>query len=369
MRLDHRAVLRESVASALSQPVASVLTIIIVSSMMVTALLTTGRTVAAEQRIIETLDAVGSRAIVVRADPSAGLTADALQNLDALADVEWFGGFAASRDASSTANPDGARVAVRVAYGSRWSEHGLPDAAPTTLSAQEPSAYASKAAVDALGMVDGAGSVTTVDGLHYGIGGELQTPEFLAGMEPLVLVPGSDDNATLVLLIVIAERSEAITSVTNGVRAVLAVDDPSLVSVDNAESVAQLRQVIQGQFGAFGRELMLLLLAVSAVLVAVVLGGLALIRRKDFGRRRALGASRSLIVALVMYQALALSLLGAVLGAAAAVAVLVAGGNRLPGPSFIVATAVLAVAAATLAAVIPGLVASRRDPIKELRTP
>ena len=57
--------LREAVASARSQLVASVLTVVVIAGLCVAALLTSGRTVAAEEAALAQLDAVGTRSIVI----------------------------------------------------------------------------------------------------------------------------------------------------------------------------------------------------------------------------------------------------------------------------------------------------------------
>jgi putative ABC transport system permease protein len=94
-----------------------------------------------------------------------------------------------------------------------------------------------------------------------------------------------------------------------------------------------------------------------------------MLRRKDFGRRRALGASQGLIILLLLLQMTALGLIGAVVGTAVAVAVLVASGDPLPSVGFITAIDVLAISVAVLAAILPALAAARREPIAELRVP
>ncbi len=62
------AIIREAMASARSQPVASVVSIIMVAGMCATVLLTTGRTAGAEQAVVASIDSAGTRAVVVRAD-------------------------------------------------------------------------------------------------------------------------------------------------------------------------------------------------------------------------------------------------------------------------------------------------------------
>lgn len=139
--------------------------------------------------------------------------------------------------------------------------------------------------------------------------------------------------------------------------------------MQTSETLAQLRGLIQSQLGASSRSLVLALLAVTTVLVAVILYGLVMMRRKDFGRRRALGATRGYVVALLVAQTALLALVGVTVGLLTSTATSLAVRNALPGAEFTLAVSILAIAAAIVAALIPAVAASRREPIRELRVP
>jgi len=64
-----------------------------------------------------------------------------------------------------------------------------------------------------------------------------------------------------------------------------------------------------------------------------------------------------------------LSVIGAILGSAAAAIGLAATGDPLPGWDFFTAVGILAIVTGLVAALIPALAAARRDPLKELRVP
>lgn len=191
-------------------------------------------------------------------------------------------------------------------------------------------------------------------------------------LEPLVIVPQTrelEPESTVSVLVVIASRPDLVAPVSQAVQSVLAVDDPTKVKISTSESLATLRALVQRQLGSFGRNLVIVVFAMTAVLVAAILYGLVMLRRKDFGRRRALGASRGLIIGLLLTQMAILSVVGAVLGTGIALVGLAASGDPLPGTAFVAALNVLAVAVGTLAALVPAIAASRRDPLKELRVP
>lgn len=361
------AVVRESAASARSQPVASVVTVLVIVGMILAVMLTTGRTVGAEQRVLGSIDSAGTRSITIRAEDGAGLTSDVLDRIAGISGIEWAGAFSMAVDATNTAIPDGIRVPVRFAYGSHLDRLGIP----RVPSEEDGAAWASARALDELGLPDMAGSLSLTTGAIHGVAGKLEVPDYLADFEPVVLVPrpeasGSEQVGTIV---VIATRPELVAPVSDAVLSVLAVDDPAKVSVRTSEALADLRGLIQGQLGSFSRGLVLALLALTGGLVAILLYGLVMMRRKDFGRRRALGATRGIIVALLLTQTAILAVIGIGIGVTTASVILLVSGDPLPGAPFVTALAVLSLLVALVAALLPALVASRREPIRELRVP
>lgn len=369
IQVTHRAwaLAREAAASALSQRTASIVTILVVAGMIVTVMLTTGRTVGTEQNVLSTIDSAGTRSILIRADTDAGVTSDVLGRIAGVEGIEWAGAFSSAVDATNSLVPDGIRVPVRYAYGSHLDRLGIPSKQPVA----EGLAYASAAALDQLGLVDGAGGITLTTGASYGVAGRIKTPDFLAGFEPVVLVPerAATVSEPVNVLVVIATSPDLVSPVADAVVSVLAPDDPTKVTVKTSEALAQLRGLVQDQLGSFSRGLVLIVLAITGLLVAVILYGLVMMRRKDFGRRRALGATRALVVGLLLTQTLILAIIGVAAGSVIAITALVAADDPLPGMTFFVATGVLAVTTAVIAALIPAIVASRREPIKELRVP
>ena len=358
--------LREALVAARAQPVASVVSIIMIAGMCATVLLTTGRTVGAEHAVLGSIDSAGTRAIVIRADTDAGLDATVLNRIAHLDGITWSGAFGLATDVTNAAYPGGTRVPLRLAWGDDLSLLGLPPGQP----AVERSAWASPVAMDQLGMPDDAGGVTTTDGSDYAIVGRMQVPDYLAFLEPALLSPQPVGSPGAVsLLVVIAARPDLVAPVSEAVQSVLAVDDPSKVRISTSQSLADLRALVQGQLGSYGRDLVVVIFGLTAVLVAVILYGLAMLRRKDFGRRRALGASQGLIVALQLSQMAMLALAGAVLGSVVALLALVATGDPLPGIEFVAGVALLATGVGVVGALLPALAAANRDPVTELRVP
>lgn len=231
------------------------------------------------------------------------------------------------------------------------------------------SVWASPTALDALGMPDGVGGAITGEGQDFAVVGALSAPDYLTFLEPLATAPQDQDTGTVSVLVVVAERPDLVAPVSEALLSVLAVEDPTRIALTTSENFAELRSLVEGQLGTFGRNLVALIFGLTAVLVAAIHYGLVMLRRKDFGRRRALGATRGLIIGLLLTQTALLALLGATLGSTAAAIALVAAGDPLPGPQYFAAVAVLAVGVGITAAVLPAVAAARRDPLTELRVP
>ncbi|TQL02155.1 ABC transporter permease [Cellulomonas sp. SLBN-39] len=348
--------LREAVASAVGQPVPSLLTVAMVAGMCAAALLTSGQTAAAEAAALARIDAVGTRSVVVRADVDAGVTSAVVDRVRALEGVESVVALGPIVDARNSNVPAGRPVPVRAVYGD------LGDVPSDGLAA------ASDLAVQALGLVDGSGSIVTTDGRELVVVAGLDVPDHLREMEPLVVIPAASTGPVAVL-VVVADEPQTVAPLSAAVVGLVAADDPSAVTLETSAELAAIRAAVGGELVTYGRSAVLGILAVAGLLVAANLFGLVQLRRKDFGRRRALGASRGQIVTLLLTQVGVLAVAGAVLGTTAVIVPSMARGAPVPGLAFVVAVAVAAVLTALLAALGPATVAANRDPLHEMRIP
>lgn len=359
------AVTREAAATAWAQPVASLVTIVMIAGMCAAVVLTTGRTVGAEQAVLGSIDAEGTRSIIIRAEPAAGLDPTVLSRINRIDGVQWVGAFGQATDVTNAAFSGATRVPVRAVWGDDFDQLGLPDIP----AVPDSSVWASGTALEVLGMPDAVGGAVTGDGDDYAIVGPLTTPDYLRFLEPLAVAPQSGDTGQVVVLVVLAATPELVAPVSDAALSVLAVDDLTLITLSTSENFAELRALVEGQLGTFGRSLIVLIFGLTAILVAVILYGLVMLRRKDFGRRRALGASRGLIIGLLLTQTGILALIGAIIGSTTAGIALATTGDPLPGGQYFIAVSVLAAAVGITAALLPAIAAARRDPLKELRVP
>ncbi len=361
------AVCREALATSWAQPVASVVTIVMVAGMCAAVLLTTGRTVGAEQAVLSSIDSEGTRSIVIRAEADAGLDIQVLDRVANIDGIQWVAAFGPAQDITNVALTGATKVPLRLAWGTGLDSLGISAASPV----ENRSVWASDSAIADLGLIDGIGGVVTGAGADFAVVGTLlPTPDYLEFLEPLAIAPQiSAATGTVSALVVIADRPDLVAPVARAVQSVLAVSDPTKVTLSTSENLATLRGLIQGQLGLFGRNLVVVIFGLTAALVAVILYGLVMLRRKDFGRRRALGASQGLIVALLLTQTGVLSLVGACIGSLTASLGLIIAGDPLPAASFFVGIGILATTIGVVAALAPALAAARRDPLKELRVP
>ena len=104
--------------------------------------------------------------------------------------------------------------------------------------------------------------------------------------------------------------------------------------------VSLLRDSIDKQLGTLGSTLTLGSLILTATLVMVVQLALVLLKRRDWGRRRALGANRFTIIALIVTHTGMLAVIGATIGVIMSLLVLQIWGDPLPSVSYLGATMV-----------------------------
>jgi len=352
---------------AVARPVSSVITGLIVAGVCGVILSTTGQSVQAERQVLGRIDEAGTRSVVVTdTKGSAGIRPAAVDRISRLSGVEWVVGFGPATDVHAAGIPGGNPAAVRAVYGTLPPEvvtSGWDMTVGTVLVGPD--------AQTTLGLDIPAGGVATRDGTDYAVVGWFEAADPLGFLNRSLLATPDPDAVDPVLrtIQVLVDRPEDVAPVADAIYGLLDAQDPTSVGIQTSETLAQIRQAVQGELGRYSRRLVTLILAVGLVLVGLNVYGSITTARRDYGRRRALGASRPDIITLVTIQTLTIGLAGAIVGSLVGGTIIWRLTATAPDAGFTVAVAVLAVLAAGIAAIPPAMVAAWRDPVSILRVP
>ena len=355
---------REVAATAVAQRVSTMMVAFLAAAMCVTTLLTVGRAAAAEQQVAARLDAAGSRTLTVTDVNEAGfLDGDVVAAVAAVGVVDRAVGTALPVDVTSASvGAGGSRVPA-------WQVIGdIRDVAEVTWGRwpRPGEALVSATAMEVLALDAPVGAVRTRAGVTVPVVGAFTARDPFDDVAAGVLIAAPAGVVALVLHVV-ATDAATVPSTQGAVLAILA-RPPTDLQVVSPVALAELQGEVMGDLARYGRGLLLAVLAAGALLTAVVVLADVLVHRADLGRRRALGAPRWVIVALVTGRVTLAATVGVVVGSVVT-AVLLARTGQAPVPAFALGTAILAVLAAAVAALPPALAASHRDPVHVLRTP
>lgn len=360
--------LRESLSTAWANKVPTALVALLVAIMCAATLATVGRTAAAEQQVADRLDAAGSRLLVVTDTRNGELITPAVvQQSRELSVTERAVGVAIPVDVvNKVVGAGGTRVPA-------WRIDGDLSEVLTLTAGRWPGpgeALVAEQAQLSLGMDDPVGAVQLASPMQVGdfsvVGSFAPKEPFGAYGAGLVIAadPGTPSDS----LYVVVTDSALASAAQSAVLGLVAPPEFDSVSVDSPVALAELQAEVAADLGTFGRTLLLGVLGAGAFLVAIVVLADVLVRRKDLGRRRALGATRGAIVAMVIGRTLLPALLGAAIGVGAGLWIAARLAAIPPWP-FTVGTAILAILTAVASAVLPALYAATRDPVRVLRTP
>jgi putative ABC transport system permease protein len=359
--------LGETTRMAAAQPAASMIAGLIIAAVCGVILTTTGRTVQAEQDVLSQIDDAGTRSITITdAHGTAGLTASAIPRVSRLSQVDWALGLGVADDVQNAAvGEGGTRTPSRVVHGQlplEVSTTGRPPAAGEALVGSE--------AMQTLGLDMPAGGVHDGSENPIAIVGSFDASEPLEFLNSGLLVAAApDSDAAIRSVQVLATSPENVENLTGAVIAVLDPADTTALSVTTSQALADVRAAVAGELGQYSRTLALTVLAIGLVLVTLTIYGAVTLRRQDFGRRRALGASRSNIVMIVALQHLIIGILGAAIGTLAGAVMVWRWTGAMPRLAFTLAVAILAILASVAAALLPAFVAAWRQPVRVLRVP
>jgi len=367
-RIGIRALVSEAVRIAASLRVVTSMTLAIVATCSLLVVGAIGQTVRAEQDVLGRIDEAGTRTIVVTDERGvAGLTGDTVRQIGRLSEVEWVVGLGFALDGRNVALPyaDATPVSVRTVWGELPPEISIVGRRPRAGEAiVGPNAAAS------LGLAQGAGAVEVGQRTIPVVAG-FQACDALADLNASVLVMPveSDTSASVRSIRVLARFPGAVAPLAAAILDVLGPDSAGKVSLQTSSALADVRSAVGGELGQYSRRLVLAAFGAGLVLVALVTYAAITQRRQDFGRRRALGATRTDIVAMVAIQSALTGGLGAGVGLALGSLIVLRMTGGPPDAAFLGAVMVLATYASVLAAIPPALAAALGDPVRVLRVP
>lgn len=401
-----RSLLREIVATCVAQRVTSAVVGIIAAVSVGLVLGTAGLSAAAQAQVLTTVDQAGTRSLTIYSkSTNSGFPTSLVDQLSKLDIVDHVTGIGQTVDTSNASFSGGKRVALREVYGSLAEELTRPcpigtrppvptssgegslplehpgqeceeQAQSTPAGSSQWSAtdgtlrgYATEESLDILGIPAAGGTVRVVnDGMDIAIVGTVQLPQYLEKLSPTILLPVQNPDY-LNTIYVSTHTPAQVPLLKDLVRSELREYSSEDYSVETSEAYGKLRAAIDGQLTASTHTLILGVLAAAAGATMLVVWAVVLLRRKDLGRRRALGATRVMIVSLVIGQVALLATTGATLAIGVACAVMAVAGQPFPPASFAGAVALAVISISTLMASIPALWAAHRDPLSELRVP
>lgn len=361
------ALIRDAALATRTQKTASAAGSLVVALVCIVVLVTTGRTAATEHDVVQSIEGLGARLVVVTdVSGDAGIRSDSVTQVAGISGVSWAFGLGAATEAGNSALPSQRGVAMRALVGTLPPEveidHGRAPAASHE-------AVVGSLAKATLGLVDVVGAVSDRD-TTVGTVGAMEAVGPLDFLNETVVYRAGDGVDVDVRYIYLAvDNASDAEAISTDVAAVLRVANPNDVDVAVSDGVIALRDVVSGHLGASARQLMVMVLGVGLVLVVLTTFAAVSARRRDFGRRRALGASRSALVALVVMQTAIMACIGAVFGAAVGVMAVRISTGIAPAWTFVAGVALLAVIMAIMAAVVPALIGAMRDPVRVLRVP
>lgn len=343
-----------------SQRLLSLVVVLLVGVMCAVTLATSGRSYAARDSVAASIDDAGFRSVIVEAAPGSGLTTSFLGALSHSTNVESLIGFGESTTAWNAALPAGNRLALRTAY--------LSSASFSELTTD--GAYVSDRAAIELGMSTPSGALQTENDTFVDVIGSITVPAQLAYLEPLVLYPAEKNgNEELSNVVIVVDQPQHVNAVIGLVSSLVIDLERDGITIRASQDFASLQEVIDGELTGNAQVLTATVFSIAAALVAITLFAVATFRRRDYGRRRALGASIPLLVIIQLAYVFVLSTFGALIGTFVTTQLMRFLSLPVPQPLFLGALVWTAILVSVVFSVIPALYASRRDPATELRVP
>ncbi len=350
----------ESARIASTTRVVSGLVLILAMAVPALVLGTAGSSVVSQAAIMGRIDDTGATVMtLVGTEPGTVIPAAAVDRIARMSGVQWVVGLGPVFDVR-TRGTGGSPTPAREYRAVR---------APVRFGAAAQSgvgAYVSEASAARVGL---AGAYSLLDPGATPVVGWFEADSPLTDLNSFVLIPSVDDSLLLDRIIVAASDAGWVDAITANLKAMAGLGTSGSATVERSQSLLDAREAVRDEVARRDRQLVVVILAAATALACIVVFTGTVASRRDFGRRRALGASQRQLTILVVLTTLWPSLIGAALGTAAGTAYLASTLGYWPDMRFPVSVGVLTVIALVCSSALPAAVAATRDPLRVLRVP
>ena len=356
------ALVQEIVRACRAQKVSSGIIAVLTAAMCLVTIMTLGRSTIAAQSIEDHLNSPAARSIVIsRTANVPAFDSRALRGIGSLSDVQAAVGIDTAKDMFNGAiGSGGPPIPIRGISG-QWSQSIVIE------SGREPREGEIVLPADLMveaGFADGYGYLVDRDGRDFPVVGTFSSTGLLPDLEKTGLIVS--EGAYVDRIHVLAGSVDAVDRVHPRGRALIVGAQYEDTLFELPDDVRDVAAGIKAEFGEYSASLLLAILALGGMLIAATVFAGVLSRAADLGRRRVLGASRTLLTLIVTGSSVIPALGGAVVGAGIGIAA-VARGGAVPDWEFTAAIIVLAVLASVLASIPPAVYSAYRDPVLVLR--
>ena len=358
--------LREAWASVWASKVPSALCAVVVAAMCLASIVTVGKSASAAAAMSARMEQAGARRLsVVDSQASGFITQPALEQIISLNTVVAANSLVAPMDVT---NGDVGRGGTKAPA---WQVYGPLENLGEIVRGRAPEPGEAIVSVDAmrsLGLAEPVGFVVNSSGEQFPVVGAFRAKEPYDDLAAGLVINPERDAPAREIRVVISEMSAARVTVS-AVLSILKPADMQGVHIDSPTSLADTAADLNAQLSSYGRSLLLLILGAGSFFVMAVVFADVLVRRRDLGRRRTLGGTRSDLAALVMIRTSYTAAMGAALGCALAWLINWFTDGVATPVDFTLAVGVLGVLVAIVAGIPPAVFAARRDPVAVMRTP
>ncbi len=361
-----RAIVTEAFRTVKAHRMISILMAVVAAVMAAGVFLTAGKAVATEQSIMSSINDTAPRLITIATkDAHSALSEDFVTTLTSLNETEWVLALGPVEEVTNPAIPGSPSLGRQLLT-------DLP-AEVVIERGRQPGpgeALLSAPAIQQLHLVSPAGQVVVNRKTPFSVVGSYQSSGALEHLTRLVLL-GRNNNqwpgATLIYLV--AKNAAVVPQLTAHIGDLLDPGHREEVSIYASEQLAAIHVAVSGELGGFSRILAIGMMAIGMLVIALATTITAIGRRKDYGRRRALGATRSVLTVLAVCEIEIPVIAGSILGSLAGLITVVMITHTALRVGFVLAVPILVINAGLVAAIPSAIWAAHRDPVSILRVP